>query len=66
MTESQIVHQNGCYWVADADNQYTVYGDRLSASEADSSYERTPDGLTLAKARADYLARRSRRSLVAK
>ena len=59
MKESQIVHQAGSCWVADADRQYTVYRDEGTTAKADSSYPRTDDGLTLAKYRANYLARRA-------
>lgn len=57
MREQQIVYELGEYWVADANGQYTVYRNGATAARADSSYPRTPDGLSLAVARAQYLAR---------
>jgi hypothetical protein len=56
--ESQIVYQAGRYWVCDAEKQYTVYQDGDTHATADSSYPRTEDGLSLAKARTDYLNKR--------
>jgi hypothetical protein len=57
LNESGIVYERGDYWVADADKQYTVYRNGNVVAFADSSYPRTVDGLSIAKARADYLAR---------
>ncbi len=60
MRESQIIEQFGDFWIADADGQYSVYVDRPNGlyAKADSSYPRTPDGLSIAKARLAYLAKR--------
>jgi hypothetical protein len=60
MRESQIVAESVCgsYWIADADNQYTVYRNGATHARADSSYPRTDDGLSIAKARMDYLGKR--------
>lgn len=58
MTEKQIVYQSGAFWVADRDARFTVYRDGLTHAVADSAYPRTSDGLSLARARVDYLARR--------
>lgn len=57
-TEKQIVHENGDYWVCDADNQYTVYLSGVTHSVSDSSYPRDEDGLSLAIYRCDGLAKR--------
>ena len=40
-------------------NAYTVYRAGITHSTADSSYPMTDDGLSIAKARADYLDRKS-------
>ncbi len=56
--ESSIIHGAGPFWICDADGQYTVYKTGLTHSKADSSYPRTADGLSIAKARCDYLAKR--------
>lgn len=55
---ASIVHERGNVWVRDGDGQYTVYRQGATHSTADSSYPRTPDGRSLAIARADYLARK--------
>lgn len=59
--ESQIIYQVGDYWVLDADGQYAVYKDGATHAKADSAYERTPDGLSLAKARVDHLSKAASR-----
>lgn len=57
MKESDIMHENGRLWVGRSTGGYTVYVSGLTHSVADSTYARTDDGLSIAKARADYLAR---------
>lgn len=59
MTEKDILYEVGRFWVLD-DRKHDAYvvmrnGDTYSTS--DSGYPRTPDGLSIAKARVDYLAR---------
>lgn len=61
MKETDILHENGDFWVCNNPNDYTVYRIGVTHSVVDSSYEKTPDGLSIAKARCDYLA--SRQSL---
>jgi hypothetical protein len=56
--ESDIVYENGAFWVYRG-KSYTVFRNGLTHATADSSYARTPDGLSIAKARVDYLAGRS-------
>jgi hypothetical protein len=56
--EAVIVHENGDYWVCRARGSCTVYRAGLTHSVADSSYADDPDGLSVATARCDYLARR--------
>lgn len=55
--EEDIKYENGDFWVGDVKKAYTVYKTGLTHSVADSSYPRTPDGLSIAIARANYLAR---------
>lgn len=67
MKESDIIYERGDYWVGRTHKpaSYTVYRMCLPCfvSEPDSSYALDGDGLSLAKARADYLYRRSREKL---
>jgi hypothetical protein len=59
--ESDIAHENGAFWVLKdrAKKCYTVFRPNSPhASESDSSYPLTENGLSLAIARADYLAKR--------
>jgi hypothetical protein len=65
MRETDIMHENGAYWVArdktlTGEPCYAVYRPAPGGthSTGDSAYPRTPDGLSLAKARCDYLAKR--------
>ncbi len=57
-TESDILHENGAFWVCRERNAYTVFRNGVTAATSDSSYAKTPDGLSIAKARCDYLAKR--------
>jgi len=59
MSESKIVHENPTAWVCSQRNSYTVYRIGLTHSTPDSSYAKTPDGLSIAKARAEYLHKRA-------
>ena len=59
LTEKDILHERGPYWVANEGNAYTVVKNLLGGrAESDSSYPHTEDGLSIAKARVDYLARK--------
>lgn len=62
--EDDIVFEEGDYWVGKTrkPDSYTVYFAQpgLHHSVPDSSYPLTDSGLSLATARARYLARRSR------
>lgn len=62
MRESDIVHENGRYWVLrDVKHvAYTVYISGITHSTSHSSYPLTDDGLLLAKACADYWAGRDK------
>lgn len=56
--ESDIMHEAGSYFVLRVRGAYTVCKNGHVHATADSSYPLTDDGLAIAKARADYLARR--------
>jgi hypothetical protein len=58
MTEAHIKHENGKYWVGDTGNYYTVFKNCSTHARSDSSYAKTADGLSVAIARCDYLAKR--------
>jgi hypothetical protein len=57
MKESSIQHEAGRYWVLDHKTGYSVMASGITHSIADSTYARTPDGLSIAIARANYLAK---------
>lgn len=57
MKEKDIKHENGKYWVGDTKNSYTVFKLGPSYSTSDSSYHHNKDGLSIAIARCDYLAK---------
>ena len=57
--EEDIVHENGSAWVLKERDSYTVFMSGVTHSTSDSSYVRDADGLSIAKARADYLERRA-------
>lgn len=61
MTEADIAHEVGDFWVARdrRHRQYVVYRTGITHSIADSAYALTEDGLSIAKARCDYLAKRA-------
>lgn len=64
MKEVDIVHEAGPFWVArDTTAQgvacYAVYRNGEVCSAGDSAYSRSEDGLSIAIARADYLAKRA-------
>lgn len=65
MRESDIMHESGDYWVG-RDRQhkpkcYAVFKNAITHSVSDSAYEMTPDGLSIAIARCDFLAKRAAR-----
>jgi len=59
MKESDIMHENGDFWVGRERGSYTVFRVNGTHSVSDSAYARDPDGLSLAIARCDYLAKRT-------
>jgi len=61
--ESDIVHENGGFWVLRDRKQkaYAVYASTDSHySICDSAYRMDDDGLSIAKVRCNYLAARSK------
>ena len=62
MRESDIMHETTCgqYWVGRDKGRkaYIVYKVGVTHSTSDSGYALTPDGLSIAIYRADYLAKR--------
>ena len=56
--ESDIMHENGDFWVCRERDRYTVYRVGATASTSDSAYHKTDGGLSIAIARCNYLARR--------
>lgn len=65
MLEKDIMHETPCgkYWVGRDTRQqaYVVYKVGVTHSTSDSGYHMTPDGLSIAIARANYLAKVSTR-----
>lgn len=63
MNEKSILHEVGDFWVGRTTRppSHTVYRSGVTHSVPDSSYSADADGLSLAKARADYLHRRSQK-----
>lgn len=59
MKESAIKHENGSFWVGKVKNTFTVYHSGSMVSTPDSSYPATADGLSIAVARCNYLAKRT-------
>lgn len=56
--ESNIVHEAPTgHYVYKEKGSYTVYRPTITHAVSDSSYALTEDGLSIAKARCDYLAR---------
>lgn len=58
MTEADIMHENGDFWVARTRNAYVVYRNGVTHSVSDSAYNKDADGLAIAVARCNYLAKR--------
>lgn len=59
VTEADIMHENGDFWVAREHRCYVVYAAGITHSISDSAYAKTPDGLSIAIARCNYLAKRA-------
>lgn len=56
--EKDIKHEAGHFWVLDTGKSYAVMVAGVTHSASESAYERTPDGLSIAVARCNYLAAR--------
>ena len=69
MRESDIMHETTCgqYWVGRDKGRgaYIVYRVGATHSTSDSGYAMTPDGLSIAIYRADYLAKRKEEGAIA-
>ena len=69
MRESDIIHETPCgkYWVGRDVRQgaYIVYKVGATHSTSDSGYALTPDGLSIAICRANYLAKRKAEGAIA-
>jgi hypothetical protein len=63
VTEADIMHEAGRFWVGRERRSYVVYATGATHSTSDSAYARTDDGLSLAKSRCNYLANHSPSSL---
>lgn len=57
--ESDIMHENGKFWVLRGKSCYSVMLEQQTHSESESSYTLDEDGLSIAIARCDYLANRA-------
>lgn len=64
LREKDIVHENGNYWVLDDQRArpkaYVVFKVGVTHSVSDSAYQHDADGRSIAIARCDYLAGRSK------
>lgn len=59
MQVRDILYAAGDYWIGRMPTQYTVYKNGATHATADSSYAKTDDGLSIAKARCNYLAKKT-------
>jgi len=60
--ESDIMHESGKFWVLKDTDCYHVMQNGVTHSTSDSSYELSDDGLSIAIARCNYLAKRGAKS----
>jgi hypothetical protein len=58
--EADIKHEAGDYWVLDTGDSYAVMKIGATHSTSESAYAHDADGLSLAIARCDYLAKRAK------
>lgn len=61
MRERDIIYETGSYWVGQTKQGYVVFRNGLTHSVSDSVYAKSMDGLSIAKARCDYLAKREKK-----
>lgn len=68
MRESDILYENGEYWVCRnrRANTLVVFKTGATHSVSDSAYCNNPNGLSIAIARCDYLAKRETETLMKK
>lgn len=59
MRESDIMHEADKYWVGRTRQAYIVFRKGFTHSTSDSAYPKTPDGLSIAVARCNYLDKRA-------
>lgn len=62
MKESDIVHERGDFWVFKDKKGYHVMKAGITHSTSDSSYTLDENGLSVAKARCNYLDNRARKA----
>lgn len=58
MTEKDIIHENGQFWVLKTGGAYRVMKTGANYSVEDSAYKLNADGKSLAISRCDYLEKR--------
>ena len=56
--EKDIIHENGRFWVLRDKRTYTVMVSGITHSIGESAYHLNDDGLSIAKHRCNYLAKR--------
>jgi hypothetical protein len=57
MKEADIIYEVGKAWVYRDKDAYVVYVSGIAHSTSDSAYRKDEDGLSIAKARCEYLGR---------
>lgn len=57
--ESDMIHENTGHYIMRNRGVLTVYRPAATHAVSDSAYPDTADGLSVAKARVDYLARKA-------
>jgi hypothetical protein len=61
--EKDIKHEQGDFWVLDTGKGYAVMKTGTTHSTSDSEYAHSADGLSIAIARCNYLARRAMKKM---
>lgn len=56
--EADIKYEQDNYWILDTGTSYAVMLNGVTHSSSDSEYRRDADGLSIAIARCNYLAKR--------
>lgn len=60
MTEKDIMHENGIFWVLRTNSAYVVMKTVVTCSESVQAFAPDADGLSLAKAYCDYKAKHAK------